>query len=438
MKNARYWLCAAALIAGAGCLNVQNRRPIESPRVVRTDGALGRPPAPEPIEADRLKSFGMELFWNSWLRDEQIAKLQLEANPVTGTATLYAYTESNRLYQIDVSSGKVNWVFDVGKPLAFAEQERPICEFNYPKDETLRRYDEVFFVAKDTIYALDKQDGSELWRLNCGFNPSGPPQATITHVMIGSWDQRVYAIAKSAPQTYDWMYRTEAEVTARAAQRSPSAFVASMDGKLYVFDATKGQLVTTLRTEKPLSSDPLVYRDLLYVGGEDYNLYVWSALDQFPHFRYATGAPIKRAPVAIKNPTEKGKSTDTIYVKTEGPEGGILAILRGNKLANSQKLSHEFIWKRDGAEQVLARGRDTAFLLEPPGKDAAARSKRVVKVDAKNAYVRDEVTVSGVDYFLTNPLDPNDKKLVGGGLVLMGYRNGWLVAYKERSPYPAD
>lgn len=431
-------LCAAALLVGAGCLNTQNRRPIESPRATRTDAVAGRPPAPEPIEAERLKSFGLELFWNSWLRDESIVKLQLEADAVSGRGSLYAYTESNRLYQIDIHSGKVNWVFDVGKPLAFADHERPICEFNYQKDDTLKRYDEVFFVAKDTLYALDKQDGSELWRLNCNFNPSSPPQATVTHVLVGSWDQRVYAIQKSSPATYDWMYRTDGEITARPAQRSPTAFVASMDGKLYVFDTAKGALTSTLRTEKPLSGDPLYYRDVLYAGGEDYVLYVWSALDQFPYYRFPLGAPIKHAPVAIKNPMEKGKSTDTIYVKTEGQDGGINAILRGNKVQNSQKLSHEVIWKRDNAEQILARGRDTVFLLEPPTKDGPARSKRIVKLDARSAYPRDEVTISGIDFYLTNPLDPNDKKLVGGGLVILGYRNGWLIAYKEKSPYPTD
>jgi hypothetical protein len=234
------------------------------------------------------------------------------------------------------------------------------------------------------------------------------------------------------------MYRTDGEVTARPGQQSPQCFVASMDGNLYVFDSSRGTIVQTLKTEKPLSGDPLVYRNLLYVGSEDYNLYVWDALDQHSHFRYSAGAPIKKAPVGIKNPTEKGKSTDTIYVKTEGPDGGIVAILRGNKIANSQRLSHEFLWKRDGAEQVLARGRDTVFLLEPTTKDGPARSKRIVKVDAKSCYVRDEVTVTGVDYFLTDPLDPNDKKLVGGGLMLLGYKNGWLIALKEKSPYPAD
>jgi hypothetical protein len=448
MKTTSRILAGAVLIGTAGCLDVQNRRPIETPRPASTDAMAGgeRRNAPVPIEEKRLDSFGAELFWNSWLRDEQIVKLQLEANTATGKGSIYAFTDSNRLYQVDLASGKVNWIFDVGAPLSFMDHDRPICEFNYPPDDTLKRYDEVFFVSRDTLYALDKTDGSELWRLRCKFGVASPPQATVTHVLVGSWDERVYAVAKSDPGTYDWMYRTDAEVTARPAYRSPDqGFVASMDGDLYVFNAATGETVSRFRTEKPLSSDPLVYRDLLYVGGEDYNLYVWSALDGYPHFRYECGGPIKEAPVAIHNPTEKGKSTDTIFVKTEGDEPGVLAFLRGGKLAQSQKLSHEFLWKRDGAERVLARGRDSVFLLESAGKDDPARSKRIVKVEAKTCYVRDQVTVTGVDYFLTNPLDPNvavadksGKKSIFGGLVLLGYRNGWLVAYKEKSPYPAD
>ena len=57
------------------------------------------------------------------------------------------------------------------------------------------------------------------------------PGHQVTHVLLGSWDERVYAIQKSDPGTYDWMYRTDAEVTARPAYRSPQqAYVASMDG----------------------------------------------------------------------------------------------------------------------------------------------------------------------------------------------------------------
>ena len=436
MKHTKLALGGAALLVAAGCLDTQNRRPIETPRPVQ-EGAV-RPTAPRPIDDDRLKTFGVDLFWDSWLRDETITTLQLEANPVTGKGNLYAYTGSNRLYQVDLASGKVNWVFDVGSPLAFADHERPICEFNYPADDTLRRYDEVFFVSKDTLYSLDKADGSELWRCHCKFGVSSPPQATITHVLVGSWDERIYAIQKSDPVTHDWMYRTNAEVTARPAQQSPQAFVASMDGTIYTFKTDSGELTQTLVTEKPLSSDPLVYENALYVGGEDYNFYVWSSLTGFPYFRYEAGGPIKAAPVAIKNPSEKGRITSTIYVKVEGSSPGILAILRGNKLPNSQKIGHEFLWKRDNAEKVLARGRDTVFLLEPAGADDPANAKKIIKVDAKSCYVRDAATVSGIDYFISNPLDPNDKRVVAGGLVICAYKSGWILAYKEKSPYPAE
>ncbi|HZU98165.1 MAG TPA: PQQ-binding-like beta-propeller repeat protein [Planctomycetota bacterium] len=437
-------LLGLTLLAG-GCLSTQNRHPIETPKPSTTEAISGggRRDRPQPIEDDRLKSFGLELFWDSWIRDESISKLQLEANTVTGEGNLYAYTDSNRLYQIDLHSGKVNWVFDVGQPLAFADRERPICEFNYEKDETFKRYDEVFFVAKDTLYALDKTDGSELWRLTCKFGVSSPPQATQTHVLLGSYDERVYAIQKSDPSTYDWMYRTDAPVTARPGYLGVQSFVCSTDGTLYTFKTASGEIISKQRTEKRLTADPLVYKNLLYVGGEDFNLYVWGALDGFPHFRYPAGSPITKTPVAIANRNDQGKQTATIYIKTEGPEGGIVAILRGGKVSQSQRFSHEFLWKRDGAEQVVARGRDVVYLLEPGSKDDPTRTKRLVKVDAKSCYLRDEVKMSGVDYYITNPLDPNDKKAnerkeILGGIVLCGWRNGWIMAFKEKSPYPTD
>lgn len=437
------WTTAASAttVALVGCADVQNRRPIESPRASRTEAnAQTRRDRPTPVDDARLASFGMEMFWDSWIRDETIAKLQLEADPVTGQGNIYAYTESNRLYQVDPGSGKVNWVFEVGAPLSFMDHDRPIAEFCYPRTDgdPIRKYDEVYFIAKDVLFALDKKDGSELWRLELKFGAASPPQATPTHVLVGGWDQRVYAVQKSDPTTHDWMYRTEGDILARAAQDSPSAFVASTDGNLYTFEASNGQLTSTFRTEKRLSADPVIYKKLLYLAGEDYNLYVLSALDGRQEFRYPAGAPMKKAPIAIANPIEKGKSTATVYCVTESPEPGVVAILRGGRVPGSTKTSHEFLWKRDGAQKVLARGRDTVFLLEGASKDDPVRTKRIVKVDWKSCYLRDELKVSGVDYYLSNPCDPHDKKSLLGGLVIVGYRNGWIMAFKEKSPYPVD
>jgi outer membrane protein assembly factor BamB len=428
-------------VATAGCLDTQNRRPAEAPRSSRTEASaasLGRADQPQPADEKRLGAFGLELFWPMKLTDETISKLQLEADPVTGVGSLYAFTESNRLYQIDVVSGKVNWVFDVGRPLSFMEHDRPISEFVYPVDPTFKRYDEVYFIAKDTLYALDKKEGSELWRRELKFTPASPPQATMTHVLVGAWDQRVYAFLKSDPTEKDWMYRTDGDIVARPAQDVPAqAFVASMDGKLYTFNVSSGEPTAVFRTEKALSADPLVYRKLVYFGSEDFNLYVLSALDGRQEYRYPTGAKITKAPIAIANPTQKGATTDTIYVKTDGPDGGIIAIYRGGKVPGTSKTSHEFLWKRDGATQVIARGRDTVFLLEPAGAEDAARTKRLVKLDFKSAYLRDEVKLTGVDYYITNPVAPEKKALLGG-LVFLGYRNGWILAYKEKSPYPTE
>jgi outer membrane protein assembly factor BamB len=438
-------LHALALALGgatlAGCLNTENRRPVEPRRTSLTEAvATGETRVrPNPVNEQRLNTFGLEIYWDSLLRDEAISKLQLEASTTTNTGTLYAFTESNRLYQIDVLSGKVNWVFDVKAPLSFQDHDRPVCEFNYPKVENdpIRHYDEVFFVAKDTLFALDKKDGSELWRVDLKFGAASPPQATPTHVLVGAWDQRVYAFRKTDPIVHDWQWRTDGDITARPCfrDRGTDAFVASRDGNLYTFEYGSGNLKGTFATGKRLTADPVVFRDFLYLGSEDTDFFALNAVDGKQEFRYPTGAPITKAPVVIANPTQKGASSATIYVTTDGPDGGVLAFLKGGKIRDSTRFAHEFIWKREGATRVLSRGRDVVFLQEPGGANDPARTQRIVKLDARAGYLRDEVKLTGVDYYLTNPCDPNDRKSLLGGICFVGFRSGWIVAYKEKSPY---
>lgn len=437
-------LACGLAAAASGCLDTQNRRPAEPPRASQTEAmaASATRQRPQPVDEKRLGTFGMEVFWDSFLREETIAKLQLEANPVSNQGSLYVFTESNRLYQVDVLSGKVNWVFDVKAPLSFQDHDRPVCEYNYQKVENdpIKHYDEVFFVAKDVLYALDKKDGSELWRVELKFGAASPPQATPTHVLVGAWDQRVYSFRKTDPQTHDWQWRTDGDVTARGCYReivpnvSSDAFIASQDGKLYTFDSLNGQLKGTFPTSKRLSGDPIVFKDYIYFGSEDTDFFALSAFGK-QEFRYPTGAAIKKAPVAITNPQQMGRTSATIYVTTEGPEGGILAFERGGKIKDSTRIAHTFLWKRDGARQVLARGREVVYLLEAGDANDPVRTKRVVKVDARSAYLRDEVKLTGVDYYVTNPCDGSDKKSLVGGICFVGFRSGWLMALKEKSPY---
>ncbi|MGE0710198.1 MAG: PQQ-binding-like beta-propeller repeat protein [Planctomycetota bacterium] len=405
-----------------GCLGQNHASPLPGSEAVKKvdQGLRGERPV---IDEEKVKAFGFRTHWDSYIRDEAITSLNLEGDQ------LYAFTESKRLYQIDMHSGMVNWVYDVGKQLSFTEGN-PIAEWNYEadKDTKYKAYDEIFFVAEDVLIGLDKKNGSELFTSHLTFSPSGPPRASASHVFIGSWDDRIYGIRKDYPGVPDWFWRTNGDVRTRPAYDSPTAFVCSRDGTMYTFDAATGRQKWDWKTDKQLTQDPLIFKSLLYLPSDDYNLYVLDVSDGLLHHRTCVGAPITSAPIAIDK---------TVYFAAGAQ--GICALLRKGRpeasQGNPRKTEHELIWQRKPATRVLCKGSQDVYLLEP----AEGGGVSVARIDAKDGHFRDSLPLSGVDYWITNdlsPADPDQQRALRGGTIIIGFRSGWIVALKELATIP--
>lgn len=422
-------LCA--LVALAGCLGENER--IQVTRAGLEAEINREPPA---LDEQKIEDFGFAVYWDSYLRDEVISGVFLEGkvgDKGEGKPMLYAFTMSHRLYQIDLNSGMVNWVYDVGEPLFFTQAGRPIGEWVYQqdKDTGFKQYDEIYFVARDYLYALDKANGAELWKRRLPFAASCAPEAGPTHVFVGSWDDRIYAYRKEDPLVPDWSWRTEGDILARPAVKSPVVYVASSDGNLYPFDMVRGVPKTPLNTEQKLTTDPLLHQSMLYLGAADYNLYCINAIDGSLEHREGAAAPIIVGPVAAANSDKAADYTVYFTAKDEG----VLAVRRQDQKEGQRRIPHAQIWKRKGAERFLARGTADAYLLEP-GEEG---ERRIARVDANDGHLRDTLTIPGVDFFVTNPNSPmafeRAESLVGG-LIVVGFRNGWIVALKEIATMP--
>lgn len=380
------------------------------------------------VDESAIEAFGFKVYWDSLIRDEVITSLTMEGDQ------LYAFTRSQRLFQIDVHSGMVNWVYDVGRELSFTDGGHPIAEWVYhPRPGTnFKQYDEVFFCADSYLYALDKRNGSELWEVQLPFTPSSAPDASATHVFVGAWNDRVYGIQKDEPLIPDWSWRTQGDVTARPVYTSPTVFASSQDGNLYAFDAASGRVKWPLKTDRKLLRDPVIYRKLLYVPAEDFNMYVVGVNDGLIHHRFCAGAPITTRPVGIDK---------TIYVGAEGK--GMFAIKRTGfppaSKGNPRKVGHELIWEDEASTQVLCKGMEDVYLLAP-GAEGSGKFQ-VRRIHAENGTERGVLDLDSprVDFFVTNPFDPNGSDLASarrGGILFLGFRNGWIVAVKEAATIP--
>lgn len=438
-KNIAALTAAGALTVLTGCLG-ETRRPGDRPTsVVRASSA---PTAERPaVDEARLREFGFVVYWDSFVRDEALTTLTIEGDfeQGYGKPQLYAYTQSDRLYQLDLHSGMVNWLFDVGEPLIFPEG-RWITEWAYKADQpqgdqgpSFKRYDEVFFIARDRLIALDKDNGAQLWETQLPFGPSAPPQASESHVFVGSWDDRVYAYRKDRPEIADWNWRTDGDILTRPVADSPSVFVASTDGNLHTFDASSGEVKWTFDTEKRLLLDPVVFKKLLYVGAEDFNVYVLNVLDGLLEYRFCAGAPITERPVTIDN----GADDRTVFF-TAGDEGMFALWRKGRpKIASEgRKTIHEVLWQRKEARRVLCRGAQDVYVLE---EGANPDETKIVRLGAADGQVKGTLSLEGVDWVLTNPAGPGSpirEEALLGGMIVLGYRNGWIMAIKEIATLP--
>lgn len=438
---------AAALV---GCLGIHTRRPYD-PSQARSDADVDRtkPTLPE----QQIDEFGFAVYWDSFIRDEVITGVWVEGTGRDPLRTdralrrgskpqLYAFTAAHRLYQIDMHSGMVNWVYDVGKPLSFMDG-RPIAEWSYTErdQETgLQFYDEIFFVANDWLYALDKDNGSLLWRLELPFGASSPPAASRTHVFVGAWNDRIYAIQKDRPSVIDWNWRTDGDLVARPAVDSDSSqvFVASSDGNLYTFDAAKGDPKEPFPTGGRLRIDPIAYRNLLYLGSEDFNLYVLNTDEGTVVHRFGAGAPITSVPVACMNPLNPdGSVSVSVYFAAMGE--GMFALERQARTSGSRRIPHPEQWNRPDAFQFICRGMDDVYLREPGGDANQPRKFRISRLDAADGHFRDAIELANVDYYVSNynsPHAPDRNENLVGGMIVLGFRNGWIIALKEKTTMP--
>jgi outer membrane protein assembly factor BamB len=410
------------LVVVSGCLNVSNRRFDQAKDIKNVQAVLSRE-RPK-IDEKKIDDFFFETYWDSYISDEIITTLTLQGEH------LYAFTKSNRLYQIDMQSGRVNWLFEVGFPLDSPNAENPISVHVYSsKDKkSLGRYDEVFIVARDKLFAIDLDSGSELWRMRLPFSTSSPPAASLTHVYVGGWDDRIYAINKE-DQSIDWFYRTNGDIIARPAASADHVYVSSIDGNNFCLQGIKGNVVWPFKTDRKLTADPLLNEkaNLLYLPSDDYSLYVVGTLDGRLEWKHETGGKLTRQPVSVGSNvysfSEIENFRETQIIKTPT----LYAYERQGRVFN--KTQHKVLWKRDGATQYLADGITDTYVLEPSG----GGSGKIVKLDKKEGFFRDALEVKNVDFFCKNTFRSGVLKTkFVSGIIFLGYSNGWIVALKER------
>ncbi|RME04114.1 MAG: hypothetical protein D6805_04160 [Planctomycetota bacterium] len=429
-----------------------------------------------------LQRHNLQILWTLPIRDKtspsqngQLHALYLQDD------SLYAFaTVSNQKFLIRITrlNGDPKWVYEFPKGINFSP-----TVYNYTKE--YRKYvnkeaaNEVFVISKDRLYCLDKKFGIALWSISLGgITPSAPPGVHRDYVYVCGFDDRIYAFSKKY-KSERWRFRADKEiiatpVTAPPESRRDIVYVASTDGRVYALNALTGNFAWSqyYQTYKSILAPPVFHQSRLYVASTDYDVYCLNAANGLLEWRYSCEAPIETPPVAIGR---------TIYViaKNKG-----LYSLFDKKITGSMPRSSQLNWKypptqhtvwltngkilygeivsvgmdnleiilKNGKRLVLDRSYDVkkySFGSQTPisempiqilakGKKilyVLNQKKEICAINDKNGLLLWKIPAQNVDFFLTNPNYHKDKirkKRKFASILYLGFKNGWIVALKEK------
>ena len=357
------------------------------------------------IGVDELDPRGLEKRWDFFLGEEICGMWALDD-------ALYVYTARKALYALGLEDGFVRWQYMLGDELSF-----PPGTYSYRKDG-IQRTDELYLVSKDVLHVLDRDHGYLLWKLVLPFAVSSPPAGSFSHIYLGSWDNRLYAVSKEH-RMVGWTYRTGQPITARpeAAEKTVEAvFFGSEDGTVYSFSPVRDERKWSYPTLGAIRARPLFFRNFLYVGSTDFNLYCIRTLDGNLEWRYPAGAPITREPIAF--------TRDTIFVIV-----GDSTLLALNLQPDVKK---EYLrWSFEKVGEVLAKGRRDVYVR--------GLANEVIALAEDTGKPRwEKPLATGADFFVVDPYDPGsllqrERRLAS--TIVLGYRDGWLVAVREKREF---
>ncbi len=386
-------------------------------------GEVGRPP--KPLGEETLKPHRLEELWSSYIPDVQMRGAWLLDDAI------YIISASDQLISLSADEGIVRWVVDLPRTPEYAP-----TVYTYPEEASGAEavyYDEIYVVGRDSVMVVDKEVGILKWMVDVDFPISTPAWGSFSHVMVGSWDDRVYALDKRKEQV-TWFWLTTGDLSVPGMSIEGTTFVPSQDGNVYLFDPSNGERKATIETLASISCTPLYHQYKAYVGSDDYTLYCFdargfdrraAALWDFP-----AGAPVNGPLVVFPARTGwyREKLLNKVYFTNTDDE--LFAVHSEDDFDKTFQMG-DLAYSVEGVQQILARGYDNVYVRDVENRLMA------IEDSTGNVQFTDDI-MGSADFFFTNTVLPDRKARRGidmGGTIFLGWKDGWFMGIKEKARY---
>lgn len=216
---------------------------------------------------------------NSFINWSYTTNGKIFSHPIIDDSTIYFGSSDNIFYAVDIITGNRRWSYDTESPL---------------RSKAIIYEEKIYFNNNNTIYALNKNSGKEIWRSNNFENDrsetldnwdyhSGAPAINKSTIYFGLSNGILIGLdlitgnIKSKFTTFD-----SAAIKCGLVIENSILYFADWGGKVYAFDLETEKRLWIYETYKEklyetfgqINTELIIYKDLLIFGGRNPELQI--------------------------------------------------------------------------------------------------------------------------------------------------------------------
>jgi outer membrane protein assembly factor BamB len=216
-------------------------------RAADTDWLLFRGNPLQTGVADTTLPDKLEVLWTFKAKDS------IENAPAVAKGVVYLGAMDERLYALDLATGKEKWAYRAGKDAGF-------------KASPAVKGDTVYVGDTDgLLHAVDAAKGMKRWTYATGAEITSGANFTGDRVLFGSGDETLYCLTTDGKLA--WKFKVPGgPVMATPAVAGGVTFVAGCDSALHVIDLDNGMEKASVELAGQVGATAAVVNDRVYVG----------------------------------------------------------------------------------------------------------------------------------------------------------------------------
>jgi outer membrane protein assembly factor BamB len=200
-------------------------------------------------------------------------------------STVYVLTKLSMLQSIDAETGRTNWVRMVGD--STRPSEPPAVNHHY-----------VAMINGSDLYVMDRESGETLWKRRLTSAPISALAVSTQWMFIPSISGSMTAMNILNPEEF-WSFQSgEAVEVPPVVTRDTVAWVTRY-GRMFMGEKATTRVTRRFDTTSTVSAGPVYWPPYIFLASNDGYLNAVDERSGVAVWRYATGAPIYRPPVAV-------------------------------------------------------------------------------------------------------------------------------------------